>query len=1038
MEMKKSLIGKSIHIIRMDKLTINFGQSSSIFSQMFLGNRNQAIIQALRRYYYHLAMVGGITLGCSCTIYPTIAQISPDNQLPDGQTIVSPGTQSGLDFVITGGTQAGSNLFHSFAEFSVPQGGSAIFNNYNPAIENIISRVTGGTKSQINGLIQANKNLFLINPHGIVFGPNASLEITGSFIASTASSLKLSNGDVFSAINPAPPLLTVSVPLGLQFAGKSAALKIESPDLATPELSVQPGQTLALVGGDISIASKLVVAPGGRVELGSVGGDSFVSLTPSSQGFNLGYAGANKFQTIQLDGSEINVSGVGGGNIQIQGQVVTLNETQLLANTNANGTESGGGINIRTNQLMLNDSSIQAMTSAAVRGGDINLEAEKLNVQGAFAMVAAETEDIGQGGNLTIRADDVRLANLSILGTETRGVGAAGDVTIEAGKLSIENGAQIVANTRDRGFGGKLIVKAAESIDLQGTGEIDATLYSSGLVAETSGLGQAGEVIVKTPMLSIRDGARISASTFAEGAAGSIKIYAPAIDILSSPTAGQASGVFNQVELEATGKGGNIILSTAKLLIQGGAQVSTSTFNTGDAGNISVIAPQMVTIAGEPTDNTFSGLFAQVESGAKGRGGNIFIDTGGLLLQGKKALISSSTRDEGWGGNVTINARELTVRDGAQIQAGTQGYAPGGTLKVTAKETIRLLGTSPSDQSSSGLFTATFGDAPAGNLSINTGNLFILDGAKISASTLGAGISGNVTINAYDTVTLIDRSPNGQLNSGLFVQATGDGKAGNIELTARNLLLDRGGEILAETAADDGGEIALKVSDILQIQNNSLISATAGTASKQGNGGNIQINTTFLIADPLGNSDITANAFQGWGGKIQITAENVFGLKFRQQQTALSDITASSTFGVSGVVEIKTLNADPTSALVNLPLQITDTSKLISQGCTSTAFSEPRQIANRFLVTGRGGLSPNPEAILSSDSLLQDLETNPIRSAKNIAGATSESSDISSANSIVEAQAMVVNSRGEVLLSAQSATATPYITWSPSTNCYAD
>ncbi|BAY64527.1 hypothetical protein NIES22_46260 [Calothrix brevissima NIES-22] len=1000
--------------------------------------RNQAIIPALRRYYCHLLMTGGITLSYFCTIYPTIAQISPDNQLPDGQTVVSPGTQPGLDFVITGGTQAGKNLFHSFAEFSVPQGGSAVFNNYNPGIENIISRVTGGSKSQINGLIQANKNLFLINPHGIVFGPNASLDITGSFIASTASSLKLSNGDVFSAINPTPPLLTVSVPLGLQFAGKSGDITVESPDLATPELSVQPGQTLALVGGDISIASKLLVAPGGRVELGSVGDDSFVSLTSDPQGFSLGYAGANKFQTIQLDGAEINVSGAGGGNIQIQGQSVTLNETLLLANTDANGTESGGGINIRANQLTLNDSMIQAMTSTSVRGGDVNLEAEKLTVQGPFAMVSAETEDIGPGGNLTIRADDVKLANLSILGTETRGLGAGGEVRITSGKLSLEDGAQIVANTRDRGLGGKLIVKAAESIDLQGTGEIFNTLYSSGLAAQTTSFGQVGEVIVETPILNIRDGARISASTFAEGAAGSIKIYAQAVNILSSPTVGQASGVFNQVELGATGQGGNILLATNKLLLQGGSQVSISTFNTGDAGSLSVIAPQMVAILADSTDITPSGLFAQVEPGAKGRGGNVFIDTGELLLQGRKARISSSTRDEGWGGNVTINARELIVRDGAQIQAGTQGYGPGGTLKVTATDTIRLLGTSPGDQSSSGLFTSTFGDAPAGNLSVDTGNLFILDGARISASTFGAGASGNVTINAYNTVNLINRSPNGQVNSGLFVQAMGDGKAGSIDLTARNLLLDRGGEILAETAADDGGEIALKISNILQIQNHSLISATAGTASKQGNGGNIKINTTFLIADPLGNSDITANAFQGWGGNIHIQAENVFGLEFREQQTALSDITASSTFGVNGVVEIKTLNADPTSALVNLPLKITDTSKLISQSCTATAFGQQQQIANRFIVTGRGGVSPNPEALLSSDSLLPDLATNPIKSERNIAEIPSQSSDISSANSIVEAQALVVNSRGEVFLSAQSATATPYSTWSPSTNCYAD
>ena len=160
-----------------------------------------------------------------------------------------------------------------------------------------------------------------------------------------------------------------------------------------------------------SSTALFLVAPGGRVELGSVGEDSFVSLTPSPQGFALGYTGVEKFQTIQFDGSGIDVSGAGGGNVQIQGQVVTLNQAQVFANTDANGTQSGGGITILAHQLTLNDSIVQAMTSGSMRGGDINLEAVKVTVQGASAIVSAETEDVGKGGNLTIRADDVNLAS---------------------------------------------------------------------------------------------------------------------------------------------------------------------------------------------------------------------------------------------------------------------------------------------------------------------------------------------------------------------------------------------------------------------------------------------------------------------------------------------------------------------------------------------------------------------------------------------------------------------------------------------------
>ncbi|MEL6461345.1 MAG: filamentous hemagglutinin N-terminal domain-containing protein [Cyanobacteria bacterium J06621_15] len=233
-----------------------------------------------------IAFLPGFIIGLlSWVILPVSSQVTSDNTT---NTTVN---QSNKDFNILNGIQKGNNLFHSFKEFSIPTGGSVNFQNPS-AIKNIINRVTGGNISNIDGLIksQGNANLFLINPNGIVFGENSRLDIGGSFLGSTAESILFEDGFNYSAIDSQQePLLTVSVPLGLQMGSNPGAIEINGsghnlisedatfapyfnpssmiPSQLRPGLQVSEGKSLALIGGNITFNGGILTAESGQIEL---------------------------------------------------------------------------------------------------------------------------------------------------------------------------------------------------------------------------------------------------------------------------------------------------------------------------------------------------------------------------------------------------------------------------------------------------------------------------------------------------------------------------------------------------------------------------------------------------------------------------------------------------------------------------------------------------------------------------------------------------------------------------------------------------
>jgi filamentous hemagglutinin family protein len=541
--------------------------------------------------------------------------IVPDDTLATEASVVN-----SLDLnlpvdIINGGAIQGNNLFHSFSQFNVGANRGVYFFSFSANIVNILARVTGGSRSEILGTLgtlgKSQPNLFLINPNGIIFGANATLDVGKSFVATTADGVQFGNQGIFSATKPeAPSLLTVN-PSALLVNQIANSGNIINQSVATVPvlrgfingtpaergrngLGVVSGESLLLVGANINLDGGFLRAPGGRVELAAVT-NGIVGLESADGSFKLNV----------LDNAV-------RGDISInQGIISTPNgkEVQLIGNNINLSDGSGVGgygleqVNIRASQFQVsNGSIILALPTEVSAAGNIDIESDNFSLQ--------EISKV-DGVNIRLRSDDITL-DTSFIGGKNTSL-----VAIGTNSIKLSNNSIIAASTLNPEQASKIQIQARDSVDITNQSFI-GNIFNLG---DSNIPSSATDVEISTRQLTMQNQGGIFSASSNSKILGNITIRASDKVILANNSGISSSNFYT------TSSSGNILIETDLLTLDSFSGIASSTFETGNSGEVILRIKDAV----ELSNNSF--INSNANFGSTGQAGNLTIQTERLSLK---------------------------------------------------------------------------------------------------------------------------------------------------------------------------------------------------------------------------------------------------------------------------------------------------------------------------------------------------------------------------------------------------------------------